>query len=1140
MTDLSKLLSELSPEQRELLQLRLKKQQAQNQASVPGGRIRRRDPGLEELPLSFSQQRLWILDQWEPGNPAYNMFGAFRLEGPLGVAALAASFNEIVRRHEVLRTRFVATGGRPRQVVSPPAPVPLPVVDLSGLEASRSQAEARRLGIGHGFRRFDLAHGPLLRLALLRLAAAEHWMLISFHHIVVDGWSISVFNRELFMTYSALQRGVPPLLPPLSVQYADYALWQREWLQGEVLDAQLAFWKELLSGAPSRIDLAFDHPRSSAQAAPVSDAPLRLGKDLSDRLRALALAEGGTLFMVLLAGFSLLLSRHAGVDDVVVGSPVANRNRSEIEGLIGFFVNTLAFRIDLRGNPTGRELLARAKRVISDAYDHQDVPFELLIDALDLERDPSHPPLVQVALSLQNLPSLAAQLAGLRIERVPLGGAAAKFDLLGVLVEEPDGVNGTLEYNRSLFEPDTVSRMAGHFSTLLEGLLSRLDQRISELPLLSAAERQQLIVDWNQTASAFPRDRTVGELFEEQAAKTPDHQAVIFRDQSLTYGELNAEADRLARRLRGLGVGPEVPVGLCADRSLDLIVGLLAIVKAGGAFVPLDPAYPAERLGYMLESSGAPIVLAQNGTLSALPEMSEGGARVLVLEELRAEESVDGAEVPALRPLPENLLYIMYTSGSTGRPKGVAVSHRSAIRLVRGVDYAHFGPGETFLQLVPLSFDPSMFEIWGALLHGARLVLFPKRVPLPEELEETIRDQGVTTLWLTTGLFHQVVDYRIEILRPLRQLLAGGEALSLPHVRRVLETFPHLRLVNGYGPTEVTCFTTCWQAQPLPADAAGVPIGGPIANTRVLVLDPHGQPVPVGVHGELYAGGEGVARCYFGRPDLTAERFVPDPLPPVGEEGARLYRTGDRVRFQPDGTLDFFGRFDNQVKVRGFRIELGEIEAAIGRHPRVGETVVLVREDTPGHRRIVAYVVPAAPLANAPAITAATLKAFVIETLPEYMVPAAWVFLESLPLTPNGKVDRRALPVPGIEREEGAEWIAPRNETEARIAEIWAEILGVDRVGVEDDFFKLGGHSLLATQLMSRVRDTFEIEVSFSRFFKAPTVAGVAAAIIEQRAAQVEESDLLAMLAELKSLSAEELQAQLAVEGEPVLEDDFA
>ncbi len=610
MTDLSHLLAGLSPEQRELLQLRLKKQQAR--AEAPGRpRIPRRDPGRQDLPLSFSQQRLWFLDQWDPGNPAYNIFGAFGLEGNLDVPALAGAFNEIVRRHEALRTTFAATGGKPRQVVSAPAPVPLPLVDLSVLEPERTRDEARRLGIEHGFQRFDLARGPLFRLALVRLGASEHWVLSSFHHIVTDGWSMGVFNRELFALYAAFRRGAPSpqslqsVLPPLPIQYPDFALWQREWLQGEVLESQIAFWKELLAGAPSRTDLTYDHPRGEGQGGTAGTLEMPLRQHLADRLRSLALAEGGTLFMILVAGYALLLGRYAGAEDVVLGSPLANRNRSEIEGLIGFFVNTLAFRVDLKGNPTVRELLARTRKTVSAAYDHQDLPFELLVEQLELERDPSHPPLVQVALSLQKLPPLGMSSGELEVERIRLRSAAAKFDLHAALTENPDGEGGVLEYNRDLFEPDTIVRMAGHFMTLLEGFLSHLDRRISELPLLSAAERQQLLVDWNQTASAFPRERTVGELFEEQARATPDATAVVFRDQSLTYGELNAEADRLARHLVRLGVGPEVPVGLCADRSLDLIVGLLAIVKAGGAFVPLDPAYPSERLGYMLEKLGS-------------------------------------------------------------------------------------------------------------------------------------------------------------------------------------------------------------------------------------------------------------------------------------------------------------------------------------------------------------------------------------------------------------------------------------------------------------------------------------------------------------------------------------------------------
>src|SRR5215203_2205484 len=852
MTDLSKLLAELSPEQWKLLQLRMKKKQAQAEPEK-AGRIPRRDPDRQDLPLSFSQQRLWFLDQWESDNPAYNIFGAVRLEGTLDPSALLAAIQEIVRRHESLRTTFTSENGKPRQVVAPAGPVPVPLIDLSGLEPARALAEARRLAGAHAGRPFILERGPLLRAGLVRLSPTEHWALFTIHHIVTDGWSMGVFNREFAALYAAFRQGAPSPLPPLAVQYPDYAIWQREWLQGEALERQLAFWRELLAGAPPLLDLPLDHPRGSRPGAPAGNFPQTVPREATDRLQALAADEGGTLFMVLLAGFAVLLSRYTSSDDAVVGAPVANRNRSDIEGLIGFFVNTLAMRLRLAGDLTGRELVRQARKVASGAYDHQDVPFELLVDELQPERDLSHPPLVQVALSLQNLPPQALELPGLRLSAIPLESTAAKFDLVWALSETPEGLAGGVEFNLSLFEPATAARMAGHFGALLAGLGSRPDARISELPLLSASEWQQLVVDWNATATAFPRERTIAELFEAQAAAAPGATAVVFRDDSLTYGELDARAGRLARRLRRLGVGPAVPAGLCADRSLDLIVGLLAIVKAGGAFVPLDPAYPAERLGYMLESSGAPLVLAQAGTRSSLPE---GSARALLLEDVQREEHLDGGDAPAARPHPENLLYIIYTSGSTGRPKGVAVSHRSAIRLVRDTDYARLDASETFLQIVPLSFDPSMFEIWGSLLNGARLVLFPVRVPTLEEIEETIRDQGVTTLWLTTGLFHQVVDHRIQALYPLRQLLAGGEALSLPHVRKVLEHLPGVHMVNGYGPTEVTCFTTCWVAHELPAEATSVPIGKPISNTRTLVLGRNGQPVPVGVWGELYAGGE--------------------------------------------------------------------------------------------------------------------------------------------------------------------------------------------------------------------------------------------------------------------------------------------
>jgi amino acid adenylation domain-containing protein len=1054
-------------------------------------------PRLGALPLSFAQQRLWFLDQMEPGNPAYNLPTAFRLAGGLDPAALAGAIREVVRRHEALRTRFEVVAGEPSQAIAPALPVELPLIDLGGLDAAVRDPEARRLAAAEGARPFDLARGPLLRALLLRLGAEEHLVLAAMHHIVSDGWSMGVFIREVAVLYAAARGGRPSPLPELPVQYADFAAWQRRHLSGEGLERQLAYWRGRLAGAPAVLELPTDRPRPAVRRHLGEQRPWRSSPGLLAGLEAVARQGGATLYMVLLAAFQTLLQRLGGGDDCLVGSPIANRNRAEIEGLIGFFVNTLVLRGDLAGNPTFLELLGRTREAALGAYAHQDLPFEKLVEELRPERSLSHAPLFQVVLTLQNAPVEALELPGLTLTPLAAGTGTAKFDLTLSLGTGPAGLGGSWEYDRDLFDPATVVRIAERFAILLAGVAADPAARLSELPLLSDLERHQAIVEWNDAASAFPRGRTLGELFAEQAARTPDATAVVCRGESLTYAALDARADRLARRLRRLGIGPEVPVGLCADRSLGLIAALLAIVKAGGAYVPLDPAYPAERLAHMLESSGAPLVLAEEGTRPALPESR---ARVLLLAELEDGADVGLPDTPGPRAVPESLAYILYTSGSTGRPKGVAVCHRSVVRLVRETNYARLDAGETFLQLVPLAFDPSTFEIWGALLNGAPLVLFPQRLPLPEDLEETIRTEGITTLWLTAGLFHQVVDHRIEALAPLRQLLAGGEALSPPHVRRVLERFPECRMVNGYGPTEVTTFTTCWSGRELPAGALSVPIGRPIANTRVLVLGGDGRPVPPGVPGELFAGGDGLARGYLGRPDLTAERFVPDPCPPPGAAGERLYRTGDRVRHLAGGELEFLGRLDGQVKVRGFRIELGEIEAALGRHPGVREAAVLVREDAPGNRRIVAYAVAG----DGEAPTPAALRSFAAEALPEFMVPSAWVLLDALPLTPNGKVDRRALAALGTEAVDaaaGGEYLPPRTPVEEILAGLWAEVLGAGRVGARDDFFERGGHSLLATRLISGVRAALGVDLPLRKLFESPTVESFAAEVEAARRA---------------------------------------
>ncbi|HEX9669920.1 MAG TPA: amino acid adenylation domain-containing protein, partial [Thermoanaerobaculia bacterium] len=932
-------------------------------------------------------------------------------------------------------------------------------------------------------RGFDLARGPLVRAALVRLGREDHVLLLALHHIVTDGWSMGVLLREVAVLYRAFAARQPSPLPPLGVQYADFAAWQREWLTGETLATQLAYWREALAGAPAVLELPADRPRPAVQTFRGGTLPFRLPPELTAALHALARRQGVTLFMTLLAGVQALLHRLTGREDLLLGSPIANRNRAEIEGLIGFFVNTLV----LRGRPQGEmpfeELLARAGETTLEAYAHQDLPFEKVVEHLQPRRELSHAPLFQILVLLQNAPIALPQLPGLTVEPFALAGKTAKFDLTLAFVEGRDAAGGLLaaaEFATDLFDGATVQRLLGHLSTLLEGAVADPAARLADLPLLSAVEREQVVVAWNRTATAYPREATVHALFTAQARRTPDAVAVACGGETLSYAELDARAERLAARLRALGVGPEIAVGLCVERSLELAPALLGILKAGGFYVPLDPQVPRERLAFMVEEVRAAVLVTQEHLAGLLPDRP-GCVRVLVPQALGGEEAPAQAGAGGDAA---NLAYVMYTSGSTGRPKGVAVSHRNVVRLVQETDYVHFGPDEVFLQFAPVSFDAATLEIWGPLLNGGRLVIFPPGPASLEELGEAIAREGVTTLWLTAGLFHRMVERHLERLRPLRQLLAGGDVLSSSHVRRALAGLPGVALINGYGPTEGTTFTCCHSVRTAPVEGAGVPIGRPIANSRAYVLDGALRPVPVGAVGELYASGDGLARGYFGRPGLTAECFVPDPV--SAEPGARLYRTGDLARWLPGGELEFLGRIDDQIKLRGFRIELREIETALAVHPAVREAVVLAREEEPGEKALVAYVVPVGA-----GLEVSELRFFLAQRLPDYMVPSAFVLLEALPLTPNGKVDRKALPAPVWERVERP--AAPRTWAEELLADIWAEVLRLPAVGPEDDFFAVGGHSLLATQVVSRVREVFGLELPLRKVFELPTLAALAA-----------------------------------------------
>lgn len=1078
MDNFTNRIAKLSPAKRNLFERALTERGRGGLAEPGIPRAHTADP----VPLSFAQQRLWFLDQLEPDSSAYNQPKAVRLSGALNVEALQKALDAIVCRHEVLRTTFtLVDGGTAVQSVGQNRSVDFPLIDLSSCPDDKRNEELQRAITEISEQRFDLSRDLMIRAALFRLAPSEHVFLLVTHHIATDGWSGGILWRELALLYAAFSTGEPDPLPELPVQYADYAVWQRSYLQGEVLEKQLSYWKKQLSGVPV-LELPVDRPRPAVQSYQGARLSFAISKTVSEKLKTLSRNHGVTLFMTLLAAFQTLLHRYTGQEDIAVGSVIANRTRAEIEGLIGFFVNTLVLRADLSGNPSFREVMARVRKVALEAYGHQDLPFEKLVEEFNPDRKLSRTPLFQVMFVFQNAPRSDLELRGLEVKSVRTNSDTAKFDLTLSVVEEAGELKASLEYNTDLFEAGTIARMLGHFQRLLKDIVADPERRLSELAILTEAERRQIVVEWNDTGRVYPKDKCIHELFEAQVERTPDALAVVFEDRQLTYRELNAKANQLAHYLKKRGVGLEVLVGLCVERSVEMVVALLAIVKGGGAYVPLDPQYPKERLKFMLEDTRASIIVTQRRLRDRLP--SHEATVVYLDDEAAWATELDENLVAAISP--ENLLYVMYTSGSTGTPKGVSVVHRGVVRLVKNTDYAELTSDEVFLQFAPISFDASTFEIWGALLHGARCVLFPGSLSTPKELGEILHRHSVSTLWLTASLFNAIVDEAPEVLANVRQLLVGGEALSVPHVRNALTHLSGAQIINGYGPTESTTFTCCYPvARDLSGIQSSIPIGRPIANTQVFVLDRHLRPVPVGVAGELCIGGDGLARGYLNRPESTAEKFIPNPF--NSEPGARLYRTGDLVRYLPDGNIGFLGRTDHQVKIRGFRIELGEIEAVLLQHPAVRQALVVVREDSEDsteRKRLAAYVV-----AKNAALTAQALGVFLRERLPEYMVPSDFVFLRALPLTPNGKVDRERLPVPNpIGHENGRMFSAPRDNVEYRMAKIWEDILGVRPVGVNDNFFELGGHSLLAVRLLARVEKEFNRAVPLAALFAGPTI----------------------------------------------------
>ncbi len=1080
----------------------------------------------ESAPLSFAQERLWFLDQFTAHNALYNISLAVRYRGKLDVDALKRSLYGIIQRHEALRTTFITIDGQPRQRISPTWSISLPLVSLEMLAEVECKKEAQRLMDEEAQKPFDLARGPLVRTTLLRLGEMQHILLLTMHHIISDGWSLRIFFRELAVFYEAYTSGKPLSLAALPIQYADYSVWQRQHLQGEPLQAQLAFWQRHLTDAPPLLELPTDHPRPNKQSFRGTKHDFVIPASLLEALQTLSRQEGVSLFMMLQAAFLTLLYRYTGQEDLLVGTPVDGRTRPEIEGLIGFFVNTLVLRSDLSSNPTFRQLLKRVRQVTLDAYAHQNVPFERLVEVIQPQRKMSYSPLIQVMFAPQIDPLEHLQLPGLISHLEEVHSGVAKFDLtLELTTRQGEGIIGTIEYAIDLFDAATIVRMAVHWQKLLEGIVTSPDQPISSLILLTEAERYQLLLEWNDVRTDYPHDSCVHYLFEAQVERTPEAIAVIFEDKYLTYRKLNQRANQLARYLQTLGVGLEVRVGICAERSLEMVVGLLGILKAGGIYVPLDPAFPKERLAFMLHDSGASVLLTHERLRANFPDDQ---TKVLYLDaDWQAiahmnEENLGSAATSG------DLAYVMYTSGSTGEPKGVAVPHQAINRLVLNTNYIDLRETDKVAQVSNASFDAATFEIWGALLHGAQLIMITKEVALsPLDFAARLRDSEITVLFLTTALFNQLACEVPWAFASLRFLLFGGEAVEPKWVKEVLQKGVPEHLLHVYGPTENTTFTTWHPVKHISEEATTIPIGRPIANTQVYILDNQQQPVPIGVPGELYIGGDGLARGYLNRPSLTNEYFVPHPF--SDQPGTRLYRTGDLGRYLPDGSIEFIGRIDHQVKIRGFRIELGEVEAALRRHPAVREVVVMDREETLGWKYLAAYLVvdqQAAPSVN-------QLRSHIQQQLPDYMVPSAFVFLNTLPLTLNGKVDRRLLPTPDRIRLKIEEpLVAPRTPIEKVLTEIWTRILNVEQVGIYDNFFELGGHSLMATQVVSRIRDAFDINVPLNAFFQFPTVTDLTVAILRIQAEQADSEVLTQTLVEVEQLPENEIRKMLFTKGE--------
>jgi amino acid adenylation domain-containing protein len=1054
-----------------------------NKANNPSPSLIQVTPRHREMPLSFAQQRLWFLNQLEPNSAAYNMPGAVRLQGQLDITALEKTFNEIIRRHEVLRTNFFDLEGQSVARIRAAENAHLTLIDISDLE--HQTAEIAALVEAEGQKPFDLAHDLLIRTTLLKITDTEHILLLTMHHIVSDGWSLEILVREITTLYAAFVNSEPSPLPELEIQYVDFAVWQKQWLQGETLERQLKYWQKQLADAPVRLDLPTDRPRPPVQTFNGADAEFVIPAQVAEKLHHLSQQEGVTLFMTLLTAFNILLYRHTGQTDILVGSPIANRNRSEIQELIGFFVNILVLRNDLSGNPTFRELLCQVREVALRAYDRQDLPFEMLIEVLQPERNPSHSPLFQVMFSLENVLTDEIDLPNLKLQLTELNTSTAKFDLTLNLIQTKAGLVSKWKYNTDLFDASTIERMSDHFQMLLAGITTNPDRHISTLPILTDTEQQQLLFDWNNTQTDYPQDLCIQQLFEQQVEKTPDAVAIVYQDEQLTYQELNQRANQLAHHLVSLGVKAETLVGLYVERSFYTMIGILGILKAGGAYVPLDANYPAERLAYMISDSQMAVLLTTENLMAGLLTTD---SLVICLDKHWHEIALQAEHNPTREVTSHNLVYVMYTSGSTGQPKGVMITHQGLVNYLSWCTQAYaVEKGDGSPVSTSIGFDGTITSLYPPLLVGKKVVLLPEDSEI-EALHGILSSNNNFSLVKLTPVHLELLNQLLASEREQGQtksLVIGGESLLEKSLSFWRNYSPNTKLINQYGPTE-TVVARCFYEVPQQVSRSGkVPIGRPIANTEIYLLDNHLQLVPIGVAGEIHIGGVGMARGYLHRPELTAEKFIAHPF--SEDPQARLYKTGDLARYLPDGNIEYLGRIDHQVKIRGFRIELEEVESVISQHPQVSQVTVIDREDKPGTKQLVAYVVPLPEREP----SSAEIRTFLKGKLPDYMLPAAIVCLAELPLTPNGKVDRKALPVMDFSQAQNSEYIAARNAVEEILVEIWSGVLGVSPIGIYDNFFALGGDSIISIQMTAKANQA-GIEITPKQLFDRQTIAELA------------------------------------------------